>query len=282
MKKLTFLIIFYFNCSSLYYHPTDKVFITPDKMGFLYQDLWIDTPDGERLHLWRIYTKNTESSPKAILLQFHGNGENMSSHFLSLAWLVNSGYELITYDYRGYGNSTGTPDPYDIIGDSKLVLDVVAERANSSQIPLVVYGQSLGGAVAMRSIAEWDKKDKVNLLVIDGSFASYRKVAKQTINGVLFRPLGYIFSMFFHDGTSPKELIPNLSPVPILVIHGSNDEVVPYDNGVDIFSLAKDPKTFWEIRGGGHVDWMVLGRSEFAKDFLKLLNRHLLKRNRDF
>ncbi|TGL44845.1 alpha/beta hydrolase [Leptospira perdikensis] len=279
MKKHLFLIIICFNflffgCSSLYYHPTKETYLTPKQMGFVYTPSFITTKDGVKLSVWKIHSQAVEK-PKAVILQFHGNGQNMSTHFLSLVWLVNHGYELIVFDYRGYGESEGEPDPDDILEDSNLVLEFALEETREKGSKLIVYGQSLGGAVAMRSVADWKQKNDVVLLCIDGSFPSYREVAKQTMNNVLFPPIGNLFAWLFHDDTSPRDSIAKLSPIPLLIIHGTDDNVVFFENGKQIFGLAGEPKVFWEIRGGGHVDWMNLGRSKFAKDFLVLLNRHL-------
>ncbi|MBM9590454.1 alpha/beta fold hydrolase [Leptospira sp. 201903075] len=258
----------------LYYHPTKDTYFTPKQMGFSYTPTFLTTKDGVKLNVWRIYSKKFET-PKAVILQFHGNGQNMSAHFLSLVWLVNHGYELIVFDYRGYGDSEGEPDPEDIIEDSKLVLDFALQGAREKGTKLIVYGQSLGGAVAMRAVSDWKDKNEVVLFCIDGSFPSYREVAKQTMNHVLFPPVGNLFAWLFHDQTSPRDSIAGLSPIPLLIIHGTEDNVVFFENGKQIFGLAGEPKVFWEIRGGGHVDWMNLGQSKFAKDFLVLLNRHL-------
>lgn len=279
MKKHLYHIIICFslvliNCSVLYYHPTKETYFTPKQMGFSYDPSLLTTKDGVKLNVWRIYSKKFET-PKAVILQFHGNGQNMSAHFISLVWLVNHGYELIVFDYRGYGDSEGEPDPDDILEDSNLILDFALQEARDKGTKLIVYGQSLGGAIAMKSLSDWKDKNEVVLFCIDGSFPSYREVAKQTMNQVLFPPIGNMFAWLFHDRTSPRDSIAKLSPIPLLIIHGTEDTVVFFENGKQIFGLAGEPKVFWEIRGGGHVDWMNLGQSKFAKEFLVLLNRHL-------
>ncbi|MDF3820034.1 alpha/beta hydrolase [Leptospira sp. 96542] len=277
MRKLCFLIIICFSfkqCSSLYYYPSKNLYYSPDIFGFKYESHMIDGFEGTKLNVWRIYSPNVKN-PKGVVLQFHGNGENMSSHFLSLAWLVNHGYELITYDYRGYGKSEGESEPEEIFEDSKFVLDFALKHTKNINSKLIVYGQSLGGAVAMRSIADWPKANQIQLICVDGSFTSYREVVKQTLNQNVFWPMGNIVSVFFHDATSPRDYIQSLPPIPIVIIHGTEDSVVFFKNGQEIFKLANEPKVFLEIRGGGHVDWMGLGQSKFAKDFLKLLDRHL-------
>ncbi|WP_039948226.1 alpha/beta hydrolase [Leptospira fainei] len=285
MKKFYFLIIFFFKticlfclmnaygCTSLYYHPSKQEYFSPEKLGFLSKNIFLTAKDGIRLHLWQITDQQkSPKEPKGVILQFHGNGENMSTHFISLVWLVNQGYELYTYDYRGYGLSGGEPDPESIYEDSLIVLDYAHSYAKSINKKLIVYGQSLGGAIALRSIPDMKEKESLGLVVADGTFFSYRSVARQIANKTLFPPIGFLLAPFFSDAASPEEYIPKIAPVPLLVIHGTNDPVVPFDNGKEVFRLASDPKIFWEIRGGGHVDWMQLGRSDGAKDFLKLLN----------
>ncbi|TGK13126.1 alpha/beta hydrolase [Leptospira fletcheri] len=272
-----FLPILMFGCTSLYYHPTKLEYFTPDKFGFKAESSFLNAKDGVKLHLWKIHSQNSDApkSPRGIILQFHGNGENMSTHFISLVWLVNYGYELYTYDYRGYGASGGKPDPESLYEDSLLVLEQVHSYARSIDRKLIVYGQSLGGAVALRAVPDMKTKDHLSLVVADGTFSSYRDVAVQTGNKILFPPMGYLLGPFFSDTMSPKNFISKISPIPLLVVHGTEDPVVPFSNGKEVFRLAAEPKLFWEIRGGGHVDWMQLGRSEGAKNFVKLLNQFL-------
>ena len=91
-------------------------------------------------------------------------------------------------------------------------------------------------------------------LVLEGSFSSYRSIGKQTAAKICL-PIGGLAYLILQDRYSIRDILPKLSPIHIIVVHGTNDSVVPYTNGREIFMLAKQPKEFLEIPGGGHIDW---------------------------
>src|SRR5690606_22141072 len=107
--------------------------------------------NGNQLFGW--YFKNRKGvSPKATVVFFHGNAENLSSHYLSLAWLVDYPYDFFIFDYQGYGRSHGDPSPQKTVEDGIAALELMNERAPGR--PLIVFGQSLGGAIALRTVVE--------------------------------------------------------------------------------------------------------------------------------
>ncbi|TGL64134.1 alpha/beta hydrolase [Leptospira sarikeiensis] len=257
-------------CSALLFQPTREVYVQPEKIGFKPEKVSLKMKDGTSIKVWIF--KPSGEKPKATILQFHGNGENMSSHYLSLVWLVKNGYELVTWDYRGYGESGGEPDKGSAIEDSKEVLKFQQSRAKNAGIPWVVYGQSLGGAIGLFSVSELENKDGIALVVGDGTFAYYSHVAKAVAERVSFFPMDHIVGFFFSDSYSPGDTIDKISPVKLLIVHGTADEIVSFPNGMELFQKAKDPKIFWEIKGAGHLDWMDMGRSNGAKKFQKYLD----------
>ncbi|WP_342776350.1 alpha/beta hydrolase [Leptospira semungkisensis] len=251
------------------YHPTRDTYIEPQKLGFQPERFFLKMKDGNLVRVWIFKPKG---KAKASILQFHGNGENMSSHYVTLVWLVERGYELITWDYRGYGESEGEADKQKIYEDSKEILDFAQERARKAGIPWIVYGQSLGGAIALRGVGEMKSKEGLLLVIADGSFAYYSHVAKTIADKVFFTPIGYLVGLFFSDKFSPGDVIAEISPVRLLLVHGTEDEVVSFPNGMELFEKAKDPKIFWEIKGARHLDWMQMGRSKGAGNFLKYVD----------
>ncbi len=271
------LATLFFSCSSIFYHPTPTTYYTPEQMGFKKDEIIFTVKDGTKLYSWFIHSYKKEV--KGNILQLHGNGQNMTAHFLSLAWLANQGYNLYTYDYRGYWKSEGDPNPEDVHSDTVAYINMVNADCIKRNEKLILYGQSLGGAILMRAFADLKNKENISLVVVDGGFPSYRKVAKQIAEKNLVFPLKYLASIIISDSYSPEAYIEKISPVPMIIIHGEDDDVIPFINGKEIFRLAKDPKQFWVIKGGGHVDWMQLGVSKNAKLFLKLLDQHLEENN---
>ncbi|TGJ98203.1 alpha/beta hydrolase [Leptospira langatensis] len=267
---LSLLLLFSVYCGGMLYHPTRETYIEPEKLGFQPERFFLKMKDGTLVRVWIFKPKG---QAKASILQFHGNGENMSSHYITLVWMVERGYELITWDYRGYGESEGEADKEEIHQDSKEILDFAQERARKVGIPWIVYGQSLGGAIALRGVGEMKNKDGLLLVVADGSFAYYSHVAKTIADRVFFAPVGSIVSLFFSDHLSPGDTIDQISPTRLLLVHGTEDDVVSFPNGMELFEKAKDPKLFWEIKGAKHLDWMQMGRSKGAGNFLKYVDQ---------
>ncbi len=96
------------SCTNLFYQPSDRQFYRPEAFKLTYQDIYFQSSDGTKLHGWFFKGKG---KPKGTIVQFHGNAENISSHFLNLAWLVLEGYNLFTFDYRGCNlRSRATPE----------------------------------------------------------------------------------------------------------------------------------------------------------------------------
>ena len=113
-------IFFVTSCNHLFYYPDSNVRLTPAKFNLKYDDIFIKTEDGEALRGWYIHTRN--KNPIATILHFHGNAENITTHFMYFAWLTNKGFDIIEFDYRGYGTSTGKPSRDGLFLDSKAAL----------------------------------------------------------------------------------------------------------------------------------------------------------------
>lgn len=266
-------------CSSLLYAPLKRVKVyEPSKIGLHEEEIWIDSLDQNRLHGW--YFKNKENKPaKAILLFFHGNGENLSTHFASLAWILDYGYDYIIFDYRGYGFSDDMPlYPEATVRDGISALRYTKNRFKDT--PLVVFGQSLGGAVALRALYEVRNEIGVHLLVIDSSFLSYQKVSRRVLSHHaltwLFQPLAWLV---IRDGWSPLNKTKDLPPWPKLVLHGDKDQIVDFDLGKELFDELSDPKEFWQIKDGLHTDAFWRHRGEYREKFLIKLESLFAKKN---
>src|SRR5690348_6616855 len=96
------------SCGRYFYFPDHAFYYPPDKNGYDPDDIWFKSGDGNDLHGWFFYA--TTKPAKGTIVQFHGNSQNISSHYASLVWLTRQGYNLFTFDYRGYGDSPGEPN----------------------------------------------------------------------------------------------------------------------------------------------------------------------------
>jgi uncharacterized protein len=235
-------------CNSLFYFPSQAVYDVPK---YPHRDVRIIAEDDVHLHGWHFPALS--SPPRALVLQFHGNAGNVSSHHRSLSWVVEHGHSMVTFDYRGYGQSDLTrPSRVGLHRDAVAALEHVFVKW--PELPVIVYGQSLGGAVALRALAEVDRR-AVAGIVVEGSFHSYQDVAASVLwRSRLGLPLTGLAYALVTDTLAPAPVIAGLSPTPLLVVHGEDDPVVSYELGLAIYHLAGEPKEFWGIPGGGHVD----------------------------
>lgn len=247
---LNFLILS--GCNSLFFHPMQKEVLTPSRFGIQHEEIYLTTPDGLQLHGWHLLA---QGKTKGSVVFFHGNAENITTHIASIYWLPAQGFEVYIFDYRGYGRSQGLPSVEGVILDAVTVLDYVA---NSKSTDFVVFGQSLGCAVTLNAVAEFQHKERIKAVAVDSCFSGFREIAREKIADVwLTWPFQFPLSLAFTSDHSPVDAIQSLSPIPLLIIHGNQDHIIPMQHGKSLFDAAESPKQFWEIEHGKHIDSMM-------------------------
>jgi pimeloyl-ACP methyl ester carboxylesterase len=263
-------------CSSLLYHPTFEEHFPTSKFNLKPDDVWIPVGDTDRIHGRYFHAKDTQS-PKGVLVFFHGNGENLSSHYLSLVWVLSHGYDYFIFDYRGYGQSPGDPTPEGTVEDGKAAVEWVYGK--NPNLPLIIFGQSLGGAIAMRTVIDLkSQRVPIRLVVIDSGFASYKAAARNVLAQHwltwIFQPFTYLA---LSDSAAPGERVSEISPVPMLFMHGDRDKVIDISLGEKAYEMARPPKEFWKIPGGEHTDALWRKEPDTRKRFLNYLDRMFAK-----
>jgi len=239
-------------CASLFFYPEKRHFDNPDLKQFLHEDVYFMTADGIKLHAWFFPAQKAQGS----LLFLHGNAENISTHASNILWLVRVGFNVLAFDYRGYGLSEGEPSLQGVHRDAEAALDALLTMNNDK---VIVFGQSIGGAIAVNLVATTPHKDRIKALIVDSAFASYRLIAREKMNQVLFTwPFQYPLSCLFNDSYSPVKKIAAVSPVPVLILHGTFDQVVPTRHGALLFQAAQQPKEFWPVTAVGHIQAVSL------------------------
>jgi len=235
----------------MFFHPSREVAAPPDLAGGSLEDVYFPSTDGVRLHGWVL---RPHGPPRGTILFFHGNAENMSTHVNAVLWLVGEGYRVLAFDYRGYGTSEGTPDIPGVNRDGVAALDLAFHLREAEKGGVVVLGQSLGGAIATYAVATSPRRGEVKALILDSAFAGYRRIVRdKLIAGIVTLPLAWPASWTVEDRYSPERWIGSVAPVPVVVIHGTKDPVVPFSHGERLYRLAGQPKGFWKIEGGGHA-----------------------------
>jgi hypothetical protein len=245
-------------CDGIFFQPNDRFYYAPESFDLAHDEVWFESGDGTRLHAWHLPAVTDGAPPLGTIVFFHGNAANITNHVYAVRWLPRAGYRVFLFDYRGYGESEGDPDRATAIADGAAAISYA--RAAYPGAPLIVYGQSLGGALAIAALAEAGTA-RVGALVVEASFRSYREVARLVMDRAwLTWPFQYPVSwLFFSDDLSPTEFWDRIADVPTLVVHREGDGTVPFEAGRRLFeSLPAYDKTFWPVPGEGHITTFTL------------------------
>jgi len=256
---LLLALILLTGCSRLLFFPQRELVRTPAEVGLAYQDVQITAPDGTGLHGWWLPARGADgagvdrSAPPArgTVFFLHGNAENISTHLASVYWLPEAGYQVLLLDYRGYGRSAGKPAFPQVFGDIEAGFRWLEARPEVIGRPLFLLGQSLGGALGTYVLGtEPDIRARLAGVVLDSSFARYGWVAREIMaQSWVTWPFQWPMALGMPDGYDPVDYIGQLSPVPVLLIHGRQDRIVPYRHAEALFAAAREPKSFLSFDG---------------------------------
>lgn len=259
--------------SGYFYYPDSRVYQTPAAFKLPYKEVEFKSRDGTLLKGWWV-----PAVGKALgtVIRFHGNAQNMSSHFSYVSWLPREGFNVFTFDYRGYGGSHGRPERQGIYEDCIAALEYVRSFQDADPDALLLFGQSLGGANAIAVMGD-RKYAGVKAVVIDSTFYSYRSVVRDKINAIpvlcyLKWPLSFLLIGNSH---SPAEVVDRISPVPVLFVHGTADQVIPDHHSQWLYDAAKEPKEIWKVEGGGHAEAFIGQKAEWREKLVKFFKKTL-------
>jgi uncharacterized protein len=206
----------------MFFYPTAISYTTPAQLGVRADDVEIRTPDGLRLHGWFL---PAHGAAKGTVLHLHGNAANVSNHLPLVAWLPAHGYQVLMLDYRGFGRSEGRPTLDGIVTDALAALDYLRARPDVDSSRLIVFGQSIGGATALRMLAR--DAQGVRLGVIEAAFSSYRGIARDATAGGPLAPVAALAAgMLPADERDPLTALAQID-VPLVFVHGKRDRVIP-------------------------------------------------------
>lgn len=265
-----FTLLLQTGCSSVFFYPDQVTYITPDRLNLDYEDVFVETPDGETLHGWWL---PANSEPKGTVYFLHGNAQNISSHIMNVAWLPEKHYNVFLIDYRGYGRSTGAPDIEGTLHDAETGLRWLANQPNVNDQPLFLLGQSLGGALGTALASEWVKRDEhppLDGVILDGTFSGFRAIAREKLGDFwLTWPLQVPLSWTITDEYEAYERIGDISPVPVMVIHSVRDGIIPFHHGERLYEEAEEPKTFLQTDTPHASTFVIPGYQDEVLEFME-------------
>ncbi|NNM51900.1 MAG: alpha/beta fold hydrolase [Pseudomonadales bacterium] len=252
----------------------DGLYFYPDQRNYLvagspaHQDFFVQERPGIRLHGWFIPAE-PRVHVRGTIIQFHGNAENLTAHVGQVYWLIHEGYNVVVWDYRGYGASTGHPDRTGLFHDAVTMVRRVQARPDVQGHPVYLLGQSLGGALVL-AVAGSGQVHGISGVVADSAFASWRGVAREKLRsaGWLGWSLSWLVPLVVSSGYDAQRAVAHIAPVPLLLIQGDQDAVVPPDNLDMLYEHAQPPVFRWQIRGAGHVEALTRYRAQLRQPLL--------------
>lgn len=236
-----------------FYHPTRRIWNTPEQLQLTCEDVTFNTRDGLRLHGWWVPALG---KPRGTIIHLHGNAENLTNHVAFSAWMPAAGYNLLIFDYRGFGKSQGAPTRAGTIADGYAALDYVLQRPDVDRSRVFLYGHSLGGAIATVVAAE---RPEPAAIILDSTFSSYRGIAArhaQQLFGAKWIAAN-LSHMLVSRGFDPIDYIARVAPRPVMVITSGADRICFPELGRELFDAAHEPKIFWEAPNVNHGEAVI-------------------------
>ena len=239
------------------FFPDARLVATPTDWGLDYQDVELRSSDDLKLHGWFIPANSSER----VLLFFHGNAGNISHRGDSIRIFHALGLNVFIPDYRGYGRSEGVPGEDGLYRDADAAWRYLTGERGYAPGQVVVFGRSLGGAVAAHLAAEVDP----GALILESTLSSAKDFAAD-----VFPLLSRLVVMRYRF-----DVIGALARVhcPVLVLHSEADEIMPYKLGRKLYRAANEPKVFVALRGD-HNQGFLLSQPDYQQQLARFLDRY--------
>jgi fermentation-respiration switch protein FrsA (DUF1100 family) len=232
-----------FGASHLIYFPVKAVAQSPANVGLAFDETWLTASDGTRLHGWYV---PAEAAGAPVVLFLHGNAGNISHRLDKLDILHAVGAATFILDYRGYGRSDGRPNEAGLYRDGEAAYRHLTDARGIDPRRLIVYGESLGSAVAVHLAAD----RAVGGIVLEAAFTSARDVARE----IYGRPVAWLIGRRFATLDKMARV-----HAPVLILHSRHDEFFGMHHAERLLAAAAGPKSLVELRGGHNDAFVVSG-----------------------
>ena len=255
---LLLVILIYVFQSHLIFFPEKAVLLTPDDVNLPYRDVYLKSAAGTRIHGWYV----PHEQPRATLLFLHGNAGNISQRLDSVKFFYSMGLSVFIIDYQGYGRSSGSPSEAGTYQDARAAWSFLTGEQKLPPRQVIVFGRSLGGAVAVWLAAEYHP----GALIIESTFTSIADLGKHYYP---YLPVQWLTRIRYPT-------LDRISGVrcPLLVIHSRDDEIIPFEQGQRLYSAAVEPKEFLQI-SGGHNDGFLLSAGIYSGGLQSFIDAYI-------
>lgn len=233
-------------------HRTRPTDLTPAGAGLLFEDVYFSASDDVKLHGWFI-----PGASDVTMLWFHGSGSNIGDDVYSmLTFHQRLEASIFIFDYRGFGLSHGKASERGTYRDAEAALVYLRSRLDVNPSRIVLYGYSLGTAVAV----EMATREQAHAVILESPFTPLAATARKRHPRVFsWLPVGLVIRSQIDSLSKIKDV-----HSPVMILHGNQDESVPIDLGRELFAAANEPKTFYTVAGGGHDTYIAAGEPYYA------------------
>ena len=245
------VIFVFFYQRNLLYHPSENNY-TSEKINFSYEEVFIPTSDGKKLKAW-FHKKNLKQ--KKTLLFFHGNAGNLNNRIYKLNMIKNFDINFLIVAYRGFSGNEGSPTEEGLYQDARSAVDWL-NKQNINDKQIIIYGESLGTGVS----AEIAQNKNFAGIILESPFTSMVDAGKHYY---FYLPVSFLLK----DRYETIKKLKNIK-IPILVMHGQDDKIVPFSMGKKVFLEANDPKHSYFPKDDDHM-------MEYNENLLGALNKFL-------
>lgn len=253
-------VVLYIMQPKFLYGPVREVLYTPGQLGLDFEDVAFKSADGLKLSGWYIPANDS----KFTVLFCHGNGGNMAHRLDSINSFHDLGLNCFIFDYRGYGHSQGKPSEEGTYLDAEAAYKWLTEEKKTPAENILIFGRSLGGSVATKLAS----RVKAGALIIESTFTSYADIGKKFYP---YMPVRWFARFSYRTIDFIKDV-----HCPVMLVYSRNDEVVPFEFGLELYEAANEPKEFVEIFGSHNDGFLVSGeiyKEAWAK-WLKFLKEY--------
>lgn len=267
-----FLVLFQ---QRLIFFPSSIIEITPENVNLPYEDIWLPVFQKkgklEQIHGWWIPVNSYRSDFQGVVLYFHGNAGNIGANVEQAYEFHKLGFDVLLIDYRGYGLSTGNfPSEVQIYEDIEIVWNYLVNQRQINPENILVYGHSLGGAIAIELAT---RHPKMVGLIIKSSFTSMQNIINYKGGIYKFFPIRLLLNQKFDSISKLRKL-----DIPILLIHGTEDVLVPTYMSKELFAVTSVKiKDLYIVPGASHNNITAIAGDKYLykiNEFVNKLNHH--------
>jgi dipeptidyl aminopeptidase/acylaminoacyl peptidase len=263
--------------------PRYALHIPPSDYRAAYENATFETSDGVTLKGWLIKPPQVNPGMPGIII-CHGLGANRSDFTYLAVMLARRGYWVLTFDFRAHGESGGSRSSlgHHEQRDVEAALAYFTSRPGIDRNRIGIFGFSLGGSTAILAAAD---AGRFAAVAADSAFTSLRDQAREAVTGFYHLPsfpfvnlavLGYeIYFQTTIRNVAPESVIGRIAPIPVLIIAGEGDEMIPAENGRRLFRAAKEPKELWIIPVSVHGGTMAAAGDEYGTRLGEFFDGHL-------